>query len=76
MIISKHCWPLGSKPTESGIGCAAMSDAKEAERFALIAIVCNSRAKGLIAEMGVEIRMPFNPVFCLGLVEIQDSHLS
>jgi|GEM_PF-5571858 len=53
-----------------------MSDAKEAERFALIAIVCNSRAKGLIAEMGVEIRMPFNPVFCLGLVEIQDSHLS
>ncbi|PHR20622.1 MAG: phenylacetic acid degradation protein [Hoeflea sp.] len=52
-----------------------MSDTKDAERFAMIASVWNSRAKGLIAEMnlkieranrqGVEIRMPFNPDFCL-----------
>ena len=52
-----------------------MSDTKDAERFAMIANIWNSRAKGLIAEMdlkieradrkGVEIRMPFNPDFCL-----------
>jgi len=52
-----------------------MSDTKDEERFAMIANVWNSRAKGLISEMdlkieradrqGVEIRMPFNPDFCL-----------
>ncbi len=52
-----------------------MSDAKDSERFAMIANIWNSRAKGLIAEMGliieradpqgVQIRMPFNPDFCL-----------
>ena len=52
-----------------------MSDTKDAERFAMIANLWNSKAKGLIAEMdlkieradrkGVEIRMPFNPDFCL-----------
>jgi len=52
-----------------------MTSTRDAERFAMIASVWNSRAKGLIAEMdlkieradrqGVEIRMPFNPDFCL-----------
>lgn len=52
-----------------------MSDTKDAERFAMIASVWNSRARGLIAEMdlqieradrkGVQLRMPFNPDFCL-----------
>ena len=52
-----------------------MTSTRDAERFAMIANVWNSRAKGLIAEMdlkieradrqGVEIRMPFNPDFCL-----------
>ena len=52
-----------------------MSDTKDTERFAMIANIWNSRAKGLIAEMGlkieradrqgVQIRMPFNPDFCL-----------
>jgi len=52
-----------------------MTSTRNAERFAMIANVWNSRAKGLIAEMdlkieradwqGVEVRMPFNPGFCL-----------
>tara|TARA_R100000687_G_scaffold83183_2_gene85044 strand:+ start:757 stop:1023 length:267 start_codon:yes stop_codon:yes gene_type:complete len=52
-----------------------MSDTKDAERFAMIASVWNSRARGLIAEMdlqieradrkGVQLRMPFNQDFCL-----------
>jgi uncharacterized protein (TIGR00369 family) len=57
------------------LGRAAMSDTNDADRFAMIANVWNSKAKGLVAEMdlkieradrkGVKIRMPFNPVFCL-----------
>ena len=52
-----------------------MNNIKDTDRFAMIADVWNSRAKGLIAEMGlkieradrkgVEIRMPFNTDFCL-----------
>jgi len=52
-----------------------MNDTTDAERFAIIANLWNSRAKGLILEMdlkieradkeGVQIRMPFNPDFCI-----------
>ena len=52
-----------------------MTTPTDAERFAVIADLWNSRAKGLILEMdlkieradkdGVQIRMPFNPDFCL-----------
>lgn len=54
---------------------SAINNKKNAERFAAIAELWNSRAKGLILEMnlkieqanqeGVQIRMPFNPDFCL-----------
>jgi len=52
-----------------------MSDIEDQARFAKIANLWNSRAKGLIREMdlkiekadreGVQIRMPFNPDFCI-----------
>lgn len=52
-----------------------MTKDTDAERFARIATLWNSRATGLIAEMNlrvehadserVQIRMPFNPDFCL-----------
>ncbi|OUS05414.1 phenylacetic acid degradation protein [Rhodobacterales bacterium 52_120_T64] len=52
-----------------------MTDVMDEQRFATIANLWNSRAKGLILEMdlkieqadknGVQIRMPFNPDFCL-----------
>jgi len=52
-----------------------MTDTTDADRFAVIANLWNSRAKGLILEMdlkveradkdGVQLRMPFNPDFCL-----------
>lgn len=52
-----------------------MDDSIDEERFAVIANLWNSRAKGLILEMdlkieradkdGVQIRMPFNPDFCI-----------
>ena len=52
-----------------------MTDVMDEQRFAKIANLWNSRAKGLILEMdlkieqadrdGVQIRMPFNPDFCL-----------
>lgn len=54
---------------------SATKEKESAERFAAIAELWNSRAKGLIREMkleieqadlkGVQIRMPFNPDFCL-----------
>jgi uncharacterized protein (TIGR00369 family) len=52
-----------------------MNKTTDDERFAMIANLWNSRAKGLILEMdlkieqadrnGVQLRMPFNPDFCL-----------
>jgi len=52
-----------------------MNELEDAERLANIAALWNSRAKGLILEMdlkieqadrnGVQLRMPFNPDFCL-----------
>jgi len=52
-----------------------MSTTTDNKRFAAIAAIWNSRAKGLIKEMdlkieradhkGVRVRMPFNPVFCI-----------
>ncbi len=52
-----------------------MGTAVDKKRFAMVAEIWNSRAKGLIKEMnleieradhsGVQLRMPFNPDFCI-----------